>query len=150
MNAYVNSLVLAVRLLSHDAAPNMQIPLEVTFHNAGPKSISLLDTFTREETLFFFRVQLIREDGTLVPTRGGGKVDLDPSMIRYRVLGPRGNFSTALDLADFAGTAEAVPPGRYTVTVIYSNQYGKDCFKGSVVSPAVKIDVPRRGTRNSR
>jgi hypothetical protein len=144
MSPYVESLVLFVRLLGNDTAPNVQIPLEVTFKNIGPKAVRLLDTFTPRHALFFFRVQLTRADGTLVPMRGGGKVDLDPSTIRYRELAPAASFAAVLDLVVFAGKLADIPPGEYSVTVTYSNQYGNDCFKGSVTSPTVKIVVPRR------
>ncbi len=142
MNGYLGSLVLVVHLLRFDAAPHLKIPLQVTFHNTGPRAVRLLDTFERQEALVFFQMKLHRSDGTIVLTRGGGKIDFGPGKIRYQAIEPGASFSPVIDLAAFVGDVKQIPPGHYTLKVTYTNQYGSDCFKGTIVSERAEIVIP--------
>jgi hypothetical protein len=142
VSVYINSLVLIVQLLNNEVALKTRVPLEITFKNAGSTSIRVLDTFKPEEAVFFFRLKLARANGMLVPTRGGGKVDLDPSLVKYREIGPGASFSTTLNLIDFLGDRSQLQPGEYSLLVTYSNQYGTDCFKGTVSSQTIRIQLP--------
>lgn len=75
---------------------------------------------------FFFMVNIEGSDSMVLP---GGKISLIPDNYRYIILNPKEMFGIKINLSEIF---PKLKPGKYKIKIQYNNQYGKDCFKGSI------------------
>lgn len=113
------------------------VPVRVTFENRDDDPVSVLDAF--EPLPVFFSFRLVNPDGTPVSLPGAGKVDFGPQTPGRVELAPGETLSRTVDLASLL--TEPLPPGRYSVSTTYHNQYGEDCFTGRLDSNTIEIDI---------
>jgi hypothetical protein len=120
-----------------------KLPVILTFVNNGPGPTCLLDRF--EPVPVFFTFDVVRADGTPLPISGGGKIDFGPDGMKPLELLPGGSHSVQVDLAQLL--THPIEPGLYSLSATYHNQYGKDCFLGSIRSNTISVQVTEVGTR---
>ena len=113
------------------------LSFRVIFANRSQRTINLLDRF--EPLPVFFSFAVVRADGTPVPVSGAGKIDPGPEGFGCIDLRPGETYAADLDLAPWLRAP--LPPARYDVTVTYHNQYGAECFAGTLTSNTVSLDV---------
>ena len=86
----------------------------------------------------------ISSDNGLFPSFGGKISFSSNNMFRYVTLEQEDSFSTVFTLSDLLPNFDwaVVPNGTYSLTGVYKNQYGKNCFKGKLESTnIIKITV---------
>jgi hypothetical protein len=109
--------------------------LRISFENISKKKVTILRCFSPLRVFVSFR--LTKEDGTPLTRPGGGKVSLLESNIKYITLEPDEFFGFKVKLSDiYDGKLES---GKYTLTVQYHNQYGKNCYQGRIKSNAIEF-----------
>jgi hypothetical protein len=113
------------------------LPLRLTFTNTSAETVRLLDCV--EPPQVFFSVGIVRSDGTPVLASGGGKIDFGPGEPGYVELAP--GEAHAIDLDAARMTAGPLAPGRYAISATYHNQYGSDCFQGTLDSNEIDVEV---------
>lgn len=77
---------------------------------------------------FFFTVSIEGSDSIVSP---GGKVSLLSEDYRYITLNYKEMFGIKINLLDVFPKLKS---GKYEVKIQYNNQYGKDCFKGTLLA----------------
>ena len=133
-----------LRLYAHKEYPesttNQLGVIRVSFVNVSSNDVRLLRTFSkRYNPRVWFSMEVVGEDGTpALPVAAGGKVSMR-GPVEYIVLHPNESFGFVLD---YGGLVPALSPGRYRVRVTYSNQYGRDCFRGKVSTEPFEVKVP--------
>lgn len=134
-------LALMIAVAEGTAPGPKSLLLDVVFKNTSTETVRLLKRFHDEENLsIWFQLQMLTLDGTPVAgMRGGGKINLR-GPLDYVTLGPGETFSFRLNAIKLL---TALHPGTYKVSLTYRNQYGQDCFKGTVESNTITIPVPR-------
>lgn len=115
------------------------IPLRISFENVGAEKLRILKQFYPLPVFFAFN--MIRKDGTPIDVLGGGKIDFLESSTEYIELNSGGKFDFQINLAEIIPSAEKLIDGEYTISLIYHNQYGKNCFKGSISSNAIVMEI---------
>lgn len=116
------------------------MPLDVVFKNNGDEVIRLLDVFSDPKLpLILFTVDVRDANGTPIDTLGGGKIALSKDSMKYIVLASKADYKVQLNLKDFLPKDTQIKAGNYNVAVTYTNKYGDDCFKGTVVSNALSL-----------
>jgi urease beta subunit len=113
------------------------LPLIVSFKNNGDTPVRLLDHF--QPLPVFFSFQVVKANGTPLLIPGGGKIDFSPGGMRYLELGPGHQRDVAVNPARLLTTP--LQPGGYSVAVTYHNQYGEDCFHGTLQSNPVTVEI---------
>jgi hypothetical protein len=113
------------------------LPLRLAFANTSGATVRILDCF--EPPQVFFSVRIVRCDGTPVIAGGAGKIDFGPGEPSYVELAPGQTHAVDLDAARM--TAEPVAAGHYAISVTYHNQYGRDCFRGTLDSNEIDVEV---------
>ena len=113
------------------------IEVALIFTNNSTETVALLNHFAPIPV--FFEFKLVKADGTVVAVPGSGKVSFYESSMQYVELGPGDVHGIPLNLADVL--REQLESGTYSVSVIYKNQYGSNCFKGKVESNQINIQV---------
>jgi len=113
------------------------IPVDLVFDNSGPEPVRLLNQF--EPLPVFFSFRLTRPDGTPVAVAGGGKADFPTGALECVELRTGETVRTSVNLASTVASHTRLEPGRYALSATYHNQYGEDCFKGSVESEPVEL-----------
>jgi hypothetical protein len=127
------SLDMRVRIISEAAYTTENIPIEVIFRNNGDKVVKLLNVFDLAiSKKIFFSVTLRDGNGNPIFVAGGGKVSLSKDSMKYIKLKKGDEYATRINVKDFVPEDFSLKPGIYKVSVIYRNQYGEDCFKGSL------------------
>ncbi|MCC8149437.1 hypothetical protein [Akkermansia sp.] len=119
-------------------------PASFMFKNQGKTPIYLLDLFdVDEENLFSLRVIIHNDKGEKV-------LDYMPCIkielcqpLKYVDLLPGGIYLVSFPLPKLIKNRypEGLPQGEYTLTGEYENQFGRNCFKGKLVSPPAKFTV---------
>ena len=129
---------LELMISSGGAAGPRSLFVRIAFVNGGAEPVRLLGEF--EPLPVFFSFRLVKADGTPLGLSGGGKIDFGPGRPRYLELAPGAKHTIDAD----AGTllSDDLEPGRYSLSVEYHNQYGEDCFRGTLRSNAVSVEVP--------
>ena len=114
--------------------------IELVFQNQQDSVIRLLDVFEDPQLIAFFFTLDIRDlDGTPIDTVGGGKVSLSKDALKYIELKKGDVHVVHLPLKDFIPSEYTIKPGAYDIVVRYRNQYGENCFKGSVESLPIRL-----------
>jgi hypothetical protein len=113
------------------------LPLRIAFRNRGPTVAYILDHFDPLPVFFSFRV--VKPDGTPVSLPGAGKIDFGPQAPGLIELGPGKAWSTPVNLTPLI--VEELPPGSYTISATYHNQYGDRCFKGRLSSNTIQVNL---------
>lgn len=133
-------LQFAVSKEGEGTAKNQLGYMRVTFKNVSGEDVRLLRIFDDESTLrFWFNVVVVATNGTpVLDTPAGGKISVR-SAREYLVLKPQEAFSFRLDPSKLVPT---LSPGSYCIKVIYSNQYGENCFQGRLESNFFVVKVP--------
>jgi len=140
-SAATNSLRLILAPVSGGTASPTNIFLRITFENNGSQKLRLLAEF--DPLPVFVTFNIVCEDGTpLADLPGGGKVDFPARQLRYVELEKNEFFGIQIDLATFLTTP--LREGRYQISATYHNQYGENCFQGSVSSPPISVTVKNR------
>ena len=116
-----------------------RIRLTVTFRNVGSSRIRLLRHVTPLPVFFAF--DLAHADGTLVDLPGAGKIDLVRDDIVYVTLDAGETFDVEVDLSEIMDPPRRVRPGDYSLRATYHNQYGENCFTGSVQSEPIQLTL---------
>src|SRR5574344_1472095 len=133
-NVIATEAIDSLRLYAHkefsESTTNQLGVIRVSFVNVSSNDVRLLRTFSkRYNQRVWFSMEVVGEDGTpALPVAAGGKVSIRRAM-EYIVLHPNESFGFVLD---YRGLVPTLSPGRYRVKVTYSNQYGRDCFRGKV------------------
>ncbi|MBS5508176.1 MAG: hypothetical protein KHX31_06030 [Akkermansia sp.] len=119
-------------------------PVSFVFKNQGKTPIYLLDLFKVYEEHFLTLSLTIRDD------KGEKVLNYVPCIklglrqpLKYVDLLPGGIYLVSFPLSKFIKNRypEGLPKGEYTLTGEYENQFGRNCFKGKLVSPPVKFTV---------
>lgn len=136
----VHPLQFTVSKEDEGTATNQLGYMRVAFKNVSGEDVRLLRTFDDESTLrFWFSVVVVATNGTpVLDTPAGGKISVRGAR-EYLVLKPQESFSFRLD------SSKLVPklsPGSYCIKVVYSNQYGENCFHGRMESNSLDMKVP--------
>jgi hypothetical protein len=87
----------------------------------------------------FFSFHIINENGTILNIPQAGKLELSPIPLGYKVLNPNQYWSIEINLRGWI--QDFLFPGLYHVTVHYHNQYGEDCYHGTLLSNEIKIKI---------
>lgn len=103
----------------------------VLLENVGKGSITILKEFAPRPV--FFHYNLIKSDGTPVDLPGAGKVDFDRPM-KYVTLEPGEFIGITVSLEDLY---KKLQNGKYELSVQYHNQYGENCFRGTLTSNTI-------------
>lgn len=114
------------------------LPIRITFTNHGTAPIRILDHF--EPLPVFFLFEVVGADGTPLIIPGGGKIDFGPNAPGYFELRPSDSRSIEVNVGRLL--TSALQLGLYSVSVTYHNQYGDRCFRGSVKSNTIMVEVP--------
>lgn len=118
------------------------IPIELVFRNPNEKEVRLLDIFDDEKAKqIFFTIELRDSNGTPLSTVGGGKIAFSRDSMKYVVLRKDAEFSVLLNIKDFLVSATSLKPDNYSVSITYRNSYGEDCFKGSIESNILSLNL---------
>lgn len=118
-----------------------RIPLKVTFQNISEKEVRILSAFKKPQLVpIFFRLSVRASDGTPMPAGGGGKVSLRKESYQYIVLKKGQKTDMIIDVAQFLSGTQ-LKAGTYDFSLSYYNQYGSDCFQGTLESNTVKINL---------
>jgi hypothetical protein len=80
-------------------------------------------------------------NGTPINTLGGGKISLSKDSMKYIELRKGKEYRVKLDLKDFLPEKYSLKSGAYNVSVVYRNQYGEDCFKGSLETNTITLHL---------
>ena len=137
MNASQDPIVHLEAARAEGAIGPDTLPARLTFVNDGPSAARILDRF--EPIPVFFSFDLIKADGTPILLPGGGKTDLGRNGERYFELAAGEARSLVVDIWPLLTTA--LQPGAYSLRATYHNQYGRDCFRGTLTSNVVAIEV---------
>lgn len=107
----------------------------VLLENTGNNSINILKEFAPLPV--FFQFNLVKSDGTPIDSPGAGKVDFGSPM----------NYVT-LESGEFIGIIVSLKNvykelrhGKYKLSVEYHNQYGRNCFQGSLTSNSIDVVI---------
>lgn len=114
------------------------LPLRVTFANERTLPLRILAVF--EPLPVFFTFHVVKSDGTPLALPGGGKIDFGPDGPGYLELPPGGSHTIEFNIGTWF--SRPLDPGPYSVSVTYHNQYGEDCFRGTVASDPIHVEVP--------
>jgi len=118
------------------------IPLTVTFENVSDKDIRILNAFKNPKTLpVFFRFSIKTSDETPIPIPGGGKVSFSQDSLEYIVLKQGQKTEIDVNLAQLLPPGTSLKEDTYSLSVLYQNQYGADCFKGTAESNTVQVHL---------
>ena len=114
--------------------------MRVSFVNVSSNDVRILRTFDkRYNQRIWFSMEVVDQSGTPMTTVAtGGKVSIRGNM-DYITLKPFESFGFLFDYNEFVAK---LTPGRYTAKITYSNQYGSDCFHGSVSTDHIEVNVP--------
>jgi hypothetical protein len=137
MNAS-DALELLLSVRSDATVGPRSVPLRIVFANHGEAPVRLLAEF--EPLPVFFAFRLVKADGTPVALPGGGKIDFGPARPACEDLAPGETHAIDVDVGTLL--AEPLDSGRYSLSAAYHNQYGEGCFKGTLESNAVDVEVP--------
>ena len=113
----------------------------VLIENTGPNSVTVLKEF--RPVPVFFSLNLTKADGTPIGAPGGGKISFGGE-VQYVTLAPGELVGISIPLKDVVTDLHA---GKYTLMVEYHNQYGENCFQGTLASNTIDIVVADRMTR---
>ena len=144
-NVIATEAIDSLRLYAHkefsESITNQLGVIRVSFVNVSSNDVRLLRTFSKQyNQRVWFSMEVVGEDGTpALPVAAGGKVSIRGAM-EYIVLHPNESFGFVLD---YRGLVPSLSPGRYRVKVTYSNQYGRDCFRGKVSTEPFEVKVPK-------
>lgn len=131
------SLQLSISSIPDSSYDADTFPIRVMFENRGDEPVSILDAF--EPLPVFFSFHLTKSDGTPIPVPGGGKTDFGPQKPDRVKVAPGETFDLTVNLRSLI--TGPLPPGQYSVSATYHNQYGEDCFTGRLESNSIKIEV---------
>lgn len=135
-----SQLDIVVKVVDGENYSTENIPLEIVFTNVSSYTINLLDAFdTSNKKRIFLTVTL--RDGHESPffTSGGGKISFSKNSMKYIELKKGEQTSVRINLIDYDLPHETLKAGLYSVLVTYRNQYGEDCFKGTVTSQPLNL-----------
>jgi hypothetical protein len=108
-------------------------PIEIVMRNNLDLPVRFLNVFDDPRTSrTFFSVVLRDKEGTPFGPFGGGKISLLRKNIKYVELKKGDEFRLGINLKDFVPST--LKPGDYEVSITYFNQYGEDCFQGTLES----------------
>lgn len=116
---------------------NNNIEVALIFTNNGTDTVTLLKHFTPPP--IFFEFKIVKADGTIIAVPGSGKISFPESSMQYVKLAQGDVHVVQISLAEVL--KEQLGSGTYSVSVMYKNQYGSDCFKGKVESNQIGIQV---------
>ncbi len=134
------ALGLEAKIIGEAIYSTKDIPIEIIFRNEEAPILKLLDIFDDADARkIFFTVNLRDDNGTPVSTVGGGKISISRESMKYLELKKDEQYKVSLNLKDFIPPGFSIEAGRYSVSIVYSNQYGKNCFKGRVESNTIDI-----------
>lgn len=135
-------LILEVRTINGATYSKEDVPLEIVFHNKSEKPIRLLNIFDQPDLVkIFFSLDLTDNNETPIDTLGGGKVSLSKDSIKYIELQKGETHSVKINLKEFLPPNVSFKPETYKVSVKYRNQYGENCFKGTLESNSVDLHL---------
>jgi hypothetical protein len=135
-------LSMKVEVVSEANYSTKDIPIDVVFQNDGDKTVKLLNVFDDSKAVkIFFNVSLTDINETPISTTGGGKISLSENSVKYTELKKGERYKIRLNLKDFLPEDYSLKPGVYNVSVVYRNQYGKDCFKGELKSDSTSLNL---------
>lgn len=133
-----------VKIVSGAFYTTGDIPLDIVFRNNADESIRLLNTFDDPKTKrVFFSVTLRDSNETPLFTAGGGKVDFSSDSLKYIELKKGEETAVRINLMDFAPPNCSLKSGIYSVSIIYRNQYGENCFKGTLESNSLNLSLSK-------
>lgn len=115
------------------------IPFNIIFENVSDHHVRILWNFDAQTLPIFFRFDLKSLDGTPVFLPGAGKISFYENSMKYVTLKKGEKRELQINLAELIPDSTQVKEGHYNVSVGYNNQYGTDCFKGSVTSNEVQL-----------
>jgi len=135
-------LTLTIILANGPFPTPRSVLLDVVFTNVSQEAVRLLRYFDDQENLpIWFDLRMTRADGTPVTdVKGGGKIGLR-GPLDYVALAPGESFTLRLDVARLA---PSLAPGTYSVSLVYRNQYGQDCFKGQLRSDTIAVTLAEK------
>ena len=107
----------------------------VLLENAGKDSITILKEFAPRP--IFFQFNLVKSDGTPIDSPGAGKVDFGRPM-KYVTLEPGKFIGITVSLKH---VYKELQNGKYELSVQYHNQYGDNCFRGSLISNTIVVVI---------
>ena len=124
----VQSLEFTVSKEGEGIATNQLGYIRIAFKNVSGEDVRLLRTFDDENILrFWFSVVVVATNGTpVLDSPSGGKISMRGAR-EYLVLKPQESISFRLDSAKLF---PKLSTGSYSIKVVYSNQYGENCFHG--------------------
>jgi len=128
-----SQLDMDVKLVTDASYSVGNIPLEIVFTNNTDKPVRLLNAFdTSNAKRVFFTVTLVDSRESPVFTSGGGKISFVKDLMKYVELAKGQQFAVEINLKDFELQSKTPEPGVYSVQVTYRNQYGDNCFIGTL------------------
>lgn len=117
-----------------------EVSVQALFRNDCTDTIRLLNQF--DPAPVFFSIQISKEDGSVIPLPGAGKIAFDNSTLTYIKIPPGEVFVRELDLSELLKQHEQkFEKGKYSVKIDYHNQYGENCVQGWYNSNQIEIKV---------
>jgi hypothetical protein len=112
------------------------IPLDIIFQNDSEEPVRILDVFDNPAAKrVFFNIVLKDAEGSSIDIGGGwGRIDMSPGYAKYTELNENETMKVRINLKDYQLPSERLKPGVYSISVTYRNQYGTNCFKGTLES----------------
>ena len=120
------------------------IPLDIVFHNRANEPVKLLNFFNNAaEKRVFFTVTLRDSHGSPFFIRGGGKIDIPRYASTYIELKKGEKTVVRINLSDYLSPITSLKAGVYSVSVLYGNQYGENCFRGTLESNSLSLSLSK-------
>ncbi len=112
------------------------VPLDIVFQNSSDAPLRILDVFDNPAAKrVFFNIVLKDAEGSSIDIGGGwGRIDMSPGYAKYTELKENETMKVRINLKDYQLPSERLKPGVYSISVTYRNQYGTNCFKGTLKS----------------
>jgi hypothetical protein len=127
------------------------VPLKVTFENVSGKRVRLLRVF--KPTTAFFKVNgLMNRANTSVSVpklavKPEIQADLRrPGSWQYLELEPNESFTTQVDVSDLLPSN--LEEGLYEISLTYHNEYGENCFKGTMTTEGAWFSIIEEPVEN--
>jgi hypothetical protein len=143
-------LSLVTRAVNGALYTTEQAPIQVVFRNDSKNTIRVLDAFRDPgETRVFFSVTLRDVYGVPIFTSGGGKADFAGKSLKYIELGKGEEYVVNINLKEYLPSRVRLEQGGYSVSVVYQNQYGEDCFRGTLESDLLALSLVKGTSRGT-
>ncbi|MDQ3491024.1 MAG: hypothetical protein M3449_08165 [Acidobacteriota bacterium] len=133
-------LDMKVKLVSGAVYTTGDAPLDIIFRNNADEPVKLLNLFDDPKAKkILFNVTLRDSSESPIFINGGGKIALSQDSMKYIELKKGEETLVKINLTDFVPENYSLKPGVYSVIITYRNQYGENCFRGTLESKSLNL-----------